>query len=154
VTQAIYKKLKGEVVTLQDLAELQPDLASGLEQLLRFAGDVQSTFEFNFQISYESLGEIRTVDLKENGSTIPVTNENREEYVTLYVDYILTASVLPQFQAFYRGFTRVCGGAALDLFTASELELLICGNPVLDFHALQRGTRSPPLLCLSDPLQI
>lgn len=70
-----------------------------------------------------------------------VTNENREEYVALYVDYILNTSVLNQFQAFHRGFGRVCGGAALDLFTSSELELLICGNPVLDFHELQRGTR-------------
>jgi ubiquitin-protein ligase E3 A len=138
----IYKKLKGEAVNLQDLAELQPDLASGLEQLLVFSGDVQSAFQFNFQISYESLGEIRTIDLKENGGEIPVTNENREEYVSLYVEYILRTSVMTQFQAFYRGFTKVCGGAALDLFTTSELELLICGNPVLDFAALQSGTRS------------
>ena len=26
----------------------------------------------------------------------------------------------------------MCGGAALDLFEAPELELLVCGNPVLD----------------------
>jgi ubiquitin-protein ligase E3 A len=122
-----------------------------LEQLLRFSGDVQSAFEFNFQISYESLGEIRTIDLKENGSAAAVTNENREEYVSLYVDYILNNSVMPQFQAFYRGFTKVCGGAALDLFTASELELLICGNPVLDFHALQRGTRFAPRTMMARP---
>jgi hypothetical protein len=54
--QVIYKKLKGESVTLQDLAELQR-----LEQLLVFSGDVQSAFQFNFQISHESLGEIRNV---------------------------------------------------------------------------------------------
>lgn len=128
-------------MNLQDLAELQPDLANGLEQLLLYSGDVQSAFQFNFQISYESLGEIRTIDLKENGSEIPVTSENREEYVSLYVEYILNNSVMTQFDAFCRGFKKVCGGAALDLFTASELELLICGNPILDFTALQRGTR-------------
>ena len=69
-----------------------------------------------------------------------VTNENREEYVALYVDYLLNTSVVNQFQAFHRGFGRVCG-VALDLFTSSELELLICGNPVLDFYELQRETR-------------
>ena len=29
----------------------------------------------------------------------------------------------------------------MNLFQASELELLICGNPVLDMDDLQRGTR-------------
>jgi ubiquitin-protein ligase E3 A len=33
----------------------------------------------------------------------------------------------------------VCGGDALDLFEAAELELLICGNPVLDFAELEKG---------------
>lgn len=29
----------------------------------------------------------------------------------------------------------------MDLFEPPELELLICGNPVLDMHALEEGTR-------------
>ena len=36
---------------------------------------------------------------------------------------------------------QVCGGAALELFEPSELELLICGNMVLDFHALKAGSK-------------
>ncbi len=132
-------------MTLDDLEELQPDLAHGLRQLLAFDGDVQSSFQFSFQISYESLGVIRTINLREregiSGEEDMVTNFNREEYVSLYVEYILNKSVETQFEAFNRGFRRVCGGAALDLFTAAELELLICGNPVLDFNALQKGTR-------------
>jgi hypothetical protein len=37
----------------------------------------------------------------------------------------------------------VCGGDALNLFEASELELLLCGNPSphLDFESLRRGAR-------------
>jgi hypothetical protein len=35
----------------------------------------------------------------------------------------------------------VCGGAALDLFDAAELELLVCGNKTLDFAALERATQ-------------
>ena len=33
----------------------------------------------------------------------------------------------------------MCGGDALDLFEPLELELLICGNPVLNFADLQKG---------------
>lgn len=35
----------------------------------------------------------------------------------------------------------MCSGPAFDLFAAEELELLLCGNPTLDFDDLQRGTR-------------
>ena len=30
-------------------------------------------------------------------------------------------------------------GAVLDLFRAEELELLLCGNPVLDFESLEKA---------------
>jgi hypothetical protein len=139
--QFIYKKLKGQACGLADLEELQPDLFHGLSALLNFTGDVQAAFEFSFQITYETMGELKTVDLKENGGEIAVTAANRQEYVDLYVDYLINRSVEPQFEAFQRRFLKVCGGAALDMFTAEDLELLICGNPVLDFDALKEGTR-------------
>lgn len=37
--------------------------------------------------------------------------------------------------------TQVCNGPALGLFTASELELLICGLPHLDFDALEAAAK-------------
>ena len=33
------------------------------------------------------------------------------------------------------------GGDCLQLFRWEELELLICGSPVLDFEALERGAQ-------------
>ena len=38
-------------------------------------------------------GENVDVDLMENGSEIDVTNDNRERFVQLYVDYKLSTSV-------------------------------------------------------------
>ena len=46
-----------------------------------------------------------------------------------------------QFEAFARGFMMLCGGPAIHLFSATELERLVCGNPILDFGALQATTR-------------
>src|SRR5688572_22675756 len=49
-------------------------------------------------------------------------------------------------QAFESGFHQVCGGPTLKLFRAEELELLICGSPEFDFHALEAVTEyEPPL---------
>jgi len=46
-----------------------------------------------------------------------------------------------QFEAFARGFMMLCGGPAIHLFSATELERLVCGNPILDFSALQANAR-------------
>ncbi len=46
-----------------------------------------------------------------------------------------------QFEAFAAGFMRLCGGPAIHLFSATELERLVCGNPILDFAALQGNAR-------------
>ena len=50
-------------------------------------------------------------------------------------------SVLKQYDAFRRGFQRVCDSKPFTFFRADELELLICGSPKLDFHELEDSTR-------------
>jgi len=41
------------------------------------------------------------------GETLPVTQDNKEEYVELYVDWILNKSIEKQFNNFKRGFFKV-----------------------------------------------
>ena len=48
---------------------------------------------------------------------------------------------LLQFEAFARGFMMLCCGPAIHLFSATELERLVCGNPLLDFDAMQANAR-------------
>ena len=38
-----------------------------------------------------------------NGSNVSVTNENREEFVQLYLDWLLNSSIDERFRAFYLG---------------------------------------------------
>ncbi|XP_030851223.1 probable E3 ubiquitin-protein ligase HERC4 isoform X2 [Strongylocentrotus purpuratus] len=134
---AIYKKLHEDPMTLEDLIGVQPSLGRGIREMLEYEGDVEDVFCQTFQVSYLSMGDILTVDLVLHGSQIPVTNQNQEEYARLYVKHLLIDSIARQFEAFARGFHSVCGGSALQLFQPSEIELLICGSPVLDFHALE-----------------
>ncbi|CAN0119616.1 unnamed protein product, partial [Discosporangium mesarthrocarpum] len=86
----------------QDLKDAQPALGHGLQQLLNFEGDVESTFGMHFQISYEVFGGIKTFDLKDGGGSIPVTNLNRQEYVRFYVNWVLMESVRGQYEPFQR----------------------------------------------------
>jgi len=53
---------------------------------------------------------------------------SRQEYVDLYVDYVLNKSVAKHFDAFNQGFHKVCGGRVLRLFQSHELMDLVVGN--------------------------
>lgn len=136
----VYKKLMECKMGLEDVELAMPELGRGLRQLLDFDGNVEEVFQRNFEYSYEVFGTVKTVELKPGGSAIPVTNENREEYVSLYVDYILNKSVARQYDAFHRGFHLVCNGEVLQMFRWEELHLTICGSPDLDFEALEEVT--------------
>jgi len=127
-------------LSLEDLSDVNPELAHGLKELLSYEGDVENDLCQTFQISYKSYGVVVTKDLKKNGSQIPVTNENREEYVKSYINYILNKSIYKQFYAFYHGFHSVCASNALILLRPEEVEVLVCGDPNLDIEALQRVT--------------
>lgn len=139
---AVYKRLKDEdwAPTLDDLSELDPSLARSLEKMRAFDGDVEATFGQTFQVSVEAFGGVQTYELEEGGEEKPVTNANVKDYVEKYARFVLVDSVKAQLVAFRKGFMRVCGGTALELFRPEELELLVCGNPVLDFEALERCT--------------
>lgn len=90
-----------------------------------------------FTYEYESCwGEHKVIELKPGGDEIYVDQENKQEYVDLMVDFMLNKQISRFFDKFNFGFHQVCNGDFLYTFEPEELELMICGNPVLDFKAL------------------
>lgn len=138
----VYRKLMGKKGTFRDLADANPVLYQSLKELLEYEGSVEEDMMITFQISHTDLfGNALMYDLRENGDKIPVTNENRKEFVAQYSEYILNKSVEKQFKAFRRGFHMVTNESPLKyLFRPEEIELLICGSRNLDFLALEETT--------------
>uniref|UniRef100_A0A8C7XGT0 Ubiquitin-protein ligase E3A n=1 Tax=Oryzias sinensis TaxID=183150 RepID=A0A8C7XGT0_9TELE len=138
----VYRKLMGKKGTFRDLADANPVLNQSLKELLEYEGSVEEDMMITFQISHNDLfGNPLMYDLRENGDKIPVTNDNRREFVAQYSDYILNKSVEKQFKAFRRGFHMVTNESPLKyLFRPEEIELLICGSRNLDFLALEETT--------------
>ncbi|XP_015840693.1 probable E3 ubiquitin-protein ligase HERC4 isoform X2 [Tribolium castaneum] len=135
---ALYKKLLNEPVGLADLKGLSPMMANSLQSILDYnESDFHSLFDLCFEISRDEFGESRVVELKPNGSNIPVTQDNKNEYVNLYVDYIFNTSIKKQYDAFHHGFMKVCGGRVLQLFHSHELQAVVVGNENYDWHALE-----------------
>eukprot|EP00743_Colponemidia_sp_Colp-15_P004605 GILK01004964.1.p1 GENE.GILK01004964.1~~GILK01004964.1.p1 ORF type:complete len:1287 (+),score=231.43 GILK01004964.1:166-3861(+) len=140
--QVVYKKLRNDPITFADLASSHPEIHKGLVQLLAYSNqDEEDVFCLTFQISYSRFGENVTHDLKPNGADIPVTHQNKKEFVDLYTKFLLEDSIKKEFQSFSGGFWKVCDGPSMHLLTASELEQLVCGTPHLDFNELEKGTR-------------
>lgn len=139
----LYKKLLNQEVTLRDLEEMQPTVGRSLRQLLQYdgPGSVEDVFCQTMSIDVDVFGEIKSTPLKPNGEDIVVTEENRREYVDLYVAHALVQSIQGPFEAFSKGLRTICGGPAIQLFNAQELERLVCGNPRLDFTALENNAR-------------
>ncbi|RWS05224.1 putative E3 ubiquitin-protein ligase HECTD2-like protein, partial [Dinothrombium tinctorium] len=126
--------------TIDHLADVMPDVAIGLKELLLYEGNVEEDFCMNFEVSVEEFGEVKTHILKPNGENIAVTNENREEYVQLYINLILNKAIYQPFKAFYLGFHSVCASNALIMLRPEEVEMLVCGSPIIDMDALKKVT--------------
>ncbi|KAK1876452.1 Ubiquitin-protein ligase E3A [Dissostichus eleginoides] len=138
----VYRKLMGKKGTFRDLAVANPVLHQSLKELMEYEGSVEEDMMITFQISHTDLfGNPLMHNLRENGDKIPVTNENRKEFVAQYAEYMLNKSVEKQFKAFRRGFHMVTNESPLKyLFRPEEIELLICGSRNLDFLALEETT--------------
>jgi E3 ubiquitin-protein ligase HUWE1 len=88
----------------------------------------------------EDFGEARIVDLIENGRNIPVTEDNKQEYVQLVAEYRLTGSVNDQLENFLRGFNDIIPAELISIFNEQELELLISGLPDIDVDDWKANT--------------
>jgi ubiquitin-protein ligase E3 A len=84
---------------------------------------------------------VKRRELVPGGAGVAVTGATRHAYVDAYTRWVLEDGVRPQFSAFARGFLKVAGCPALTAFTPTELELLVCGLPHLDFEGLQGAAR-------------
>lgn len=75
---ALYKKLLNEKPVLSDLKEMSPILAQSMQSILDYEGDdMADVFSLSFDVSRTYFGEDKIIELKPNGSSIPVTQENK-----------------------------------------------------------------------------
>lgn len=66
-------------IALQDLESVDAGLHRGLTWMLE--NDITDVIEDTFSITEEHFGEVVTVELKEGGQNIEVTELNKKDYV-------------------------------------------------------------------------
>ncbi|KAK2731309.1 hypothetical protein FQN55_004780 [Onygenales sp. PD_40] len=129
-SRAVYKRMLGKSVSIKDMETLDLDYYKSLLWMLE--NDITDIITENFSVESDDFGEKQIIDLIENGRNIPVTQENKEEYVQLVVEYRLTGSVKDQLDNFLTGFHDIIPADLIAIFNEQELELLISGLPEID----------------------
>jgi hypothetical protein len=159
--KAFYRKLLGQPVELlYHIADGWPELASGLTTLDEWDekdGLIEDVFARTYEFSVPGVGEDINIQMLEDKKNSPrmtadshlegvpeapfVTNENREDYVTDYIQYLVNYSIQPQFEAFRRGFLACLEGKSLSLVTPNILQSVVEGTQEIDISELRRYAR-------------
>ncbi|OJJ40648.1 hypothetical protein ASPWEDRAFT_102518 [Aspergillus wentii DTO 134E9] len=137
-SRAVYKCILGRAVSIKDMETLDLDYYKSLLWMLE--NDITDIITETFAIETDDFGEKQVVDLKENGRDIPVTQENKEEYVQRVVDYRLVRSVKEQLDNFLKGFHEIIAPDLISIFNEQELELLISGLPEIEVDDWKNNT--------------
>jgi E3 ubiquitin ligase SMURF1/2 len=103
--------------------------------------DITGHLENTFCVEQDSFGERKSHELKPNGDDIQVTEENKKEYVKLYVKWRFLQGIEAQFLSLSKGFYELIPQHLLKPFDERELELVIGGLGKIDITDWKKHTR-------------
>jgi E3 ubiquitin ligase SMURF1/2/E3 ubiquitin-protein ligase NEDD4 len=133
------KQILSIPITFSDLEFVDVDLFRNLCWLRDMSSGVEN-LGLVFAVDYQFAGNKSTFELIEGGSDIPVTDDNKHEYLELSLRHRMLDSIMPQLQSFLKGFYEVLPPDLVSVFDYQELELLMCGLPTLDMDDWKRHT--------------
>ncbi len=128
-TRSFYKQMNNTLLTYEDMEDIDPEYYKNLKWILE--NDV-TDFGVFFSYQADNFGKLEERELKEGGSKIAVTNENKEEYVKLVCYDKMARTIEKQVTAFLEGLHDLIPKELLAIFDPKELELLLSGLPEID----------------------
>lgn len=134
-----YKMLLRKPINLSDIEFVDPELHRSLCWILE--NDITNIIDTTFTVQHNAFGQLQEHELKENGRNIVVTEDNKHEYVSLYVGYRCKRGIENQFEALQRGFYELIAPSLVENFDEHELELLIGGLSQIDIEDWRQHTK-------------
>ncbi|XP_043544079.1 NEDD4-like E3 ubiquitin-protein ligase WWP1 isoform X4 [Chiloscyllium plagiosum] len=134
-----YKRMLNKKLTIKDLESIDPEFYNSLIWI-RDNNIEECGLEMYFAVDMEILGKVTSHELKQGGSNILVTEENKEEYIGLMAEWRFSRGVEDQTRAFLDGFNEVVPLQWLQYFDEKELEVMLCGMQEVDLTDWQRNT--------------
>ncbi|XP_033108884.1 E3 ubiquitin-protein ligase NEDD4-like isoform X3 [Anneissia japonica] len=119
-----YKMMLQKPITLNDM---EPVDSEYYNSLMWIKENDPEDLDLMFAVDDESFGQTRTIPLLPHGGDIPVTNQNKENYIKLIIDYRFITRIEKQMNQFMAGFAELIPIELMKIFDANELELLLGG---------------------------
>ena len=107
-------------MSYQDVESIDPEYASNLQWLLDHDIDGLE-LELSFSLETDVFGTTQLVELKPDGASTAVTDDNKREYVQLVTEMRMTQAIGPQISSFAQGFYEIVPHALISLFDEFEL---------------------------------
>uniref|UniRef100_A0A2M4BBW2 HECT-type E3 ubiquitin transferase n=1 Tax=Anopheles marajoara TaxID=58244 RepID=A0A2M4BBW2_9DIPT len=138
-TMPFYKRMLNKKLTTKDIESIDPEFYNSLIWVRDNSID-ECGLELWFSVDFEVLGQIIHHELKEDGDKERVTEENKEEYISLMTEWRMTRGIEEQTKTFLDGFNEVVPLEWLKYFDERELELMLCGMQEIDVDDWQRNS--------------
>lgn len=138
-TMPFYKRMLNKKLTTKDIESIDPEFYNSLVWV-RDNNIDENGLELWFSVDFEVLGQVIHHELKANGDKERVTEENKEEYLTLMTEWRMTRGIEEQTKTFLEGFNEVVPLEWLKYFDERELELMLCGMQEIDVDDWQRNS--------------
>ena len=121
--------------TLEHLKDVDPSFYRGLKWVEE--NNVEGA-DLTFSASYELFGSNETIKFIENGDTVTVTEENKEEYLDLIQQWLFRGRYEPGLTHLLEGFHRHIPTKELEHFSLDEIQLIMGGRASIDASDIQK----------------
>ncbi|XP_029302600.1 LOW QUALITY PROTEIN: probable E3 ubiquitin-protein ligase HERC6 [Cottoperca gobio] len=133
----LFKKLLKGKPSLDDMKEFDPVMAESWRCILEdYSPDDVKDLGITFGVSWGD----ETVELDPTETEKAVTASNKKEYIDAYVNYVFNKSVEGVFEAFKRGFFKVCDINVVEFFQPEELQAVMVGEENYDWDVFKKNT--------------
>ncbi|CAF1355170.1 unnamed protein product [Rotaria magnacalcarata] len=137
--RSFYKHILGVPVRYTDMESIDAQFYKNLIMLLD--NDMNEwRSDLTFSLDLCEFGIHKVLELKPNGASIPVTNENKHEYVRLVCQEKMIDSIRQQIGSFLEGFYSLIPKSLISIFNERELKLLMSGLPDINIEDLKTNT--------------
>jgi hypothetical protein len=140
MTRTIYRHILGWPVTFEDIENQDEDYYKSLKKLSRMSPESIPNMCLDFTATEGDVGAFIDQELVEGGSDREVNGENLAEYLELNLKYRLMGRMKLQLTELLLGFFDIVPEPALTVFDANELELILCGLPMIDMEDWKANT--------------
>ncbi|XP_075161802.1 E3 ubiquitin-protein ligase Nedd4 isoform X3 [Haematobia irritans] len=132
-----YKMMLQKSIDLKDMESVDTEYYNSLMWIKE---NDPRQLELTFCVDEDTFGQKSQHELKPGGANIEVTDENKDEYIKLVIEWRFVARVKEQMTAFLDGFGSIIPLNLIKIFDEHELELLMCGIQNIDVKDWRENT--------------